>query len=380
MKKILHICSEYSNRPLYSRLVKKLNEKGFRQAVYVPVRRKSDIDRYKLEEALNVEFFYSFILNPLLRIFYFAKIRKVKNDILQKTDVDGYNLIHAHTLFTNGGPALKLKQITGIPYIVAIRNTDLNIFFKYFPHIRSFGISIMENAEAIVFISSSWKGKLKEVLPSEKWTKIRAKCITIPNAVDDFWQQNRKEEAEKLPGGKIKLVYAGRFIKRKGLQNLISALDILNHEETKYELTLIGGGGNYDKIINQMANERDYISIKTHKPKTELIDEFRNADIFTMPSRAETFGLVYIEAMTQGLPVLYSRNEGIDTMFEDGEVGFAARHDNPRDIADKLKRIEKNYGQLSQNALEISRDFNWQNISEKYTELYSSVSNSALHV
>lgn len=376
MKQILHICSEYSNRPLYSNLVKKLDEQGDAQTVYVPVRRESDINKHKVNSTSAVSYQYSYILNPLLRFFYFQKIKKISRDIIKHISLDKLNVMHAHTLYTNGGPAYLIKKKTGVPYLVAIRNTDLSVFFKYFPHIRSFGMRILENAEAIVLIAPSWKEKLKAVVPAEKWSNMDKKLHIIPNAVDDFWHKNSYTQERELPNNDINLVYVGRFMKKKGLHVLIRALDILNQDKSKYRLTLIGGGGKNDSEIRRMAEQRSSIQILEQMSEEELLKQYRKADIFAMPSHTETFGLVYIEAMTQGLPVLYARNEGIDQLFDDGQVGYAARHDNPEDVAQNIRQIEKHYSELSYNAVKASSDFTWDKIAQKYAQLYLTTINT----
>lgn len=373
MNKILHICSEYSNRPLYSNMVSRLDKLGFEQHVYVPVRRSSDIGKYWTKTTSKVSFSYSFILNPSLRIRYYRKVRKISRNINAKIKVQDFDLIHAHTLFTNGGPAYRLYRQHGTPYIVALRNTDLTIFYRYFPHIRNFGIKILKSAAAVVFISPSWKEKLRAVIPPGEWEEIEKKSLVVPNAVDDFWLKNRPGVIADDKKEEFRIIYAGRFIKKKGLQYLIKALDILNKDYLRYTLTLAGGGGNYNKKIREMVAVRPFIHLKGQLPKESLIKEFRQADMFAMPSHAETFGLVYIEAMSQGLPVLYSQNEGIDGLFISETPGIAARHDDPSDIAEKIKRIEEDLPHYSENALNNSEYFSWNNIARQYADLYKSL-------
>jgi glycosyltransferase involved in cell wall biosynthesis len=379
MSRILQICSEFGNRPLYSHLVEKLSEKVSHQTIYVPVRQRSHMDRHRIDSSNNIDFHYSLILNPMLRLAYFAKARKITNDIVRKIDVASHDLIHAHTLFTNGGPALKLKRRFGIPFVVAVRNTDLSIFFRYFPHARSFGLQVLEEARAIILIAPSWKEKLRTVVPAGKWPDIEPKCVAIPNAVDDSWQENRIEYKDPPRSDHVRVLYVGSFIKRKGVQHLIRALDVLNDAEPRFHLTLVGGGGGYEPRIRQMAEKREYVSFKSQLPQHELLLEYRDADMFAMPSHSETFGLVYIEAMTQGLPILYSRGEGIDMLFRDGEVGYAACHDSPNDIAVKLQMIESQHEKLSHNAFIKSKDFTWDAVSHSYVKLYSTASKSSQH-
>ena len=66
---------------------------------------------------------------------------------------DGVDVIHPHTVFSGGYVARLLKKTYGIPYIVAVRNTDVNVFFKYMFHLRRIGVRVMQDASCVVFLS-----------------------------------------------------------------------------------------------------------------------------------------------------------------------------------------------------------------------------------
>ena len=107
--------------------------------------------------------------------------------------------------------------------------------------------------------------------------------------------------------------------------------------------------------------------------KENLITVYRKADIFIMPSLTESFGLSYVEAMTQGLPVIYTRNQGFDGQFAEGMVGF---HVNPKDIEDiysKILMILLNYAEISNNCLVESDKYNWDVIADKYIDIYHNI-------
>ena len=96
----------------------------------------------------------------------------------------------------------------------------------------------------------------------------------------------------------------------------------------------------------------------------------RASDIFVMPSRYDTFGLVYVEAMTQGLPIIYSKGQGFDGQEPDGEIGMAVRYDSPEEIADAILRIRDRYEPMSERAIEVSKRFTWDRITDKYDQMY----------
>ena len=92
-----------------------------------------------------------------------------------------------------------------------------------------------------------------------------------------------------------------------------------------------------------------------------------------MPSYYETFGLVYPEAMSQGLPVIYSKNQGFDGQFEEGYIGYRVDPHDPLDIAEKINKIVENYSELSQNAIQAYKKFSWDILAEEYIAIYKSI-------
>ena len=78
------------------------------------------------------------------------------------------------------------------------------------------------------------------------------------------------------------------------------------------------------------------IKIRINELNENFIKYFIESDIFVMPSRYETFGLVYVEALSQGLPVIYTRGQGFDGQIPDGEVGYSVKCNDVNEIAEKL--------------------------------------------
>lgn len=92
-----------------------------------------------------------------------------------------------------------------------------------------------------------------------------------------------------------------------------------------------------------------------------------------MPSFYESFGLVYAEAMSQGLPVVYTRGQGFDQWFPDGEVGWSVDPNRPNEIVNAILKITEDYKRYKENALRGSNRFNWTRIVVEYLEIYKSV-------
>lgn len=372
--KVLHICSDFSNQSIYNQLVTNLSINSIDQEVYVPVRRKEEIGRYQNKELKNVNYRYSFILNKIDRINYFGKINKIEKDLSSHITVQNCDLIHAHFLFSDGGAAYKLYLKYKIPYIVAIRNTDINVFFKYFLHLRPFAMEILKCASQIIFLSPKYRDNtFKNYIPKKYKEAFLKKTKVISNGVNQFWLNNSNEKKFYFEKEKINFLYVGDFSKNKNIQFSIKSLQRMRKTKKNIEFVVVGGGGDFDlrikKLVDKHSNWIKFIERTTSLEK--LAEIYKKSDIFLMPSKLETFGLVYIEAMSQGLPVIYTEGQGIDGYFINGEIGFSVKLDNVNDFIKKVNLIIDNYNKISSNCILNSKQFSWQNISKTYIELYN---------
>lgn len=372
--KIFHICSDYSKQALYNNLLTSISEKGVGQTIYVPVRSKEEIGKYYNENLKNIDYKYSHILNKIDRLFYFKKIRKVENNVLQNYVMDNYSMIHAHFLFSDGGVAYKLHKKFKIPYVVAVRNTDINIFFKYFIHLRKFALEILSNADQIVFLSPKYKEFLLEnYVPTEQRDVLEKKMVVIPNGVNEFWLT--EGAAGKNIDSSIRFLYIGDFTKNKNIQFTIKALKKMRSENLNLRFDIVGSGGKYEEKIKLLIKENEsWINYHGRINDLEKLKRIYNAShIFVMPSKTETFGVVYIEALSQGLPVIYTEGQGIDGFYPDGEIGYGVKYDDLEDFILKIKLIIKRYSEMSHMSIQKSKKFSWNKISDRYIEIYHQI-------
>ena len=89
-----------------------------------------------------------------------------------------------------------------------------------------------------------------------------------------------------------------------------------------------------------------------------------------MPSIKETFGVVYAEALTQGIPVIYTSGQGFDEQFKNGEVGFSVNCKNINDIKNAILSAYMNYEDIQNRILKLRNVFDWNVISDEYKKLY----------
>jgi glycosyltransferase involved in cell wall biosynthesis len=92
-----------------------------------------------------------------------------------------------------------------------------------------------------------------------------------------------------------------------------------------------------------------------------------------MPSYKETFGIAYIEALSQGLPVIYSRGQGVDGYFEKGTVGEATDPASEAEIAISIRSIISRLENVRKLCIESSKRFGWPRIAGEYLKIYGHV-------
>ena len=373
--KVLHLCSAYIQSNLYEELIEALDKTGISQVVYIPTKSKQNYNKRILKNLNNTAFTQSKIFNDLDRFLYYRKINKLLADIKIKINLNIIDIIHAHTLFSMGGIALKLKKEKNIDYIVAVRNTDINIFFKYIFYLKDMGIQIMKESKRIILLSPAYRDYiLEEIIPGNLQDTIMKKSMVVPNGINPLFLKNKYNRPELGNKKNIKLIYVGEFTKNKNIEISVKVARKLKDMGYNVNFTIVGGGGNNESKVKRLAKTNEDI-IEIHElteEREKLLNIYRKSNIFIMPSFRETFGLVYIEAMSQGLPIIYSKGQGIDGYFKDGTVGYSV---NPKDIDDIVKKIEmiiNNYSKISKNSYDLVEKFSWENIARIYYNIYMS--------
>ena len=197
--------------------------------------------------------------------------------------------------------------------------------------------------------------------------KIANKYILLPNGIDNYFLDNvdRTERTGR------RVVYVGNFGANKNVVRLTNAVLKLQKQPGFDDLRFTIVGGKYepdDTLPNLIKSNPDIIDYKgLIFDKAELCKIFRSCKLFAMTSIYETFGLVYIEALSQNLPVLYTKNQGIDGLFGP-EVGEAVNPLSEDEIVEGLKKILTRNSYSNRNI--DFEEFRWSRMAAKYKEFY----------
>lgn len=368
--KILHLANDFVGTKVHSNLYSRLDTMGIHQTVFTAVFSEKSVGTNKFE-GQHSDFIYAPIRDKWDSYLFRRKIRKRVNYLYNHIDLSAFDLIHATTLFSDGAVALELHKKYDIPFIVAVRDCDISGFLSKAPHTWNIGLEVLLSASSVIFISKALKERFtRHPLIKIIRSKIENKMIIQPNGIDDYWLQHISKQ--RMPF-KPSFCYVGRMDKIKNVPKILDVIISLKEEIPEIHIDIVGGGGKDESEIIEMASRFPEI-INYYGPvrdKDILKSIYQNNNVFIMVSHHETFGLVYIEALTQGLNIIYTRNEGIDGMFPNS-IGISVDSHSKEDIRASIRKIASDSSAYTMPSIDFSV-YDWSVISRNYITLYNKV-------
>ena len=360
---VLYIDGNYPLHSLHRELVSGLADMGNEMTVFVPMKGKELAGKYNSNHE-HVKIIYSDILNNLDRVFFLNKIRRIASEIEKKVEMSKVDCILAGTVYSDGGVAYLLHKKHNIPFSVAVRETDVTYHMKWRHYLDSFAKEVLDASTNIIFLSPSYRKYLG------KFNCNQTKYITIPNGVNDFWFE--REHVQRTIHNPLSLIFVGEICKRKNVTTVISTVSELWKNGIPTVLHIVGAGSEEQRcrdMVNKLGIADNVFFHGWQNNKEEIKKYYDQADIFVMPSLRETFGTVYIEALSQGLPVIYTRGQGIDGYFEQGTVGYACDPQNVDEIKKAVILIKEKYEFITATCIQASVNFQWHVIANQYNKV-----------
>ena len=227
-----------------------------------------------------------------------------------------------------------------------------------------------------------------------------SKIVVVPGGVNtpQFKQISKLKARDAIRFGNndFLLLFVGRLEWRKGVATLLHALRIVAKEIPRVKLVVVGGkifgkkaNGDDMKEYNRLSMIADKIGVADRVRFTGAISHgylpkfYSAADILIIPSYYEPFGLVALEGLCAGTPVIASRTGGLMTTIQDGINGLLFEPRNPPDLAEKILTLYRSPQIAAALALRGQSDikrYSWSRISEEIAYIYESLINSNARV
>lgn len=293
------------------------------------------------------------------------------NSLRKMHDVD---LIHVQWPIPNGLGAFFLKKIYKIPYINTIHGEEVYLSKRY--HTLHVLRSLINNSSKSVTNSS---GTLKICLDSGL---KKDKFDVIPFGVDtSFFRPMDVDKDENT----FQILAVGYLIERKGFEYLIKAMEnVLEKYENVY-LRIVGSGP-LEKQLKSLITDLDLngnIEILKNVSDEELLRIYNSSDLFVLPSvvdsqgNTEGLGVVLLEAMACGLPVIGSDVGGIPDIIKDGETGLLVPQKDVNELSKVIISLveDKTLGaKIAFNGYNmVKKKFSWEKVAEGYINEYKKI-------
>ena len=202
-----------------------------------------------------------------------------------------------------------------------------------------------------------------------------SKIHIIPNGIDF-------EDIRNIPPLKSierpSILYVGGLSKIKGIDVLLNAASIIIKRIPNLRVYIAGSGpeeGNLEKTVRKLNIEKN-VKFLGFVSEDKKFSYYKSVDVCVFPSRYEPFGIVLLEAMASGKPVVASKVGGIPFVVEDGKTGLLFERGNVEVLAEKiimLLRDEELRKRMGEAGRERAKEFTWDKIAKQTVDLYKEI-------
>jgi len=314
-----------------------------------------------MSERVQKSFFYKIVFLFFLAAFFFKTSKEVKKEKPA--------ILHAHWWIPAGLVACWHSFFSKAPYIVTLHGTDMMVLHKS-GFLRQRAKRVFSRAAHITVVSNFLKNELVSLFP-----ETEAKIAVIPMPLDPETLQ-REEKAGV--NGRIILCPA-RLIEQKNLDVLLEAFAQVAPEIQDAKLIIVGSGPKEAALKNKARNLdlEKKVEFLPSMPPPKLGKLYQAAELVTLVSKNEGFGLVLVEAFLFQKPVVAARSGGITDIVTDGENGFLVDPDSPDEMAEALKKLladadlRKKMGKNGYRT--YIEKFSPEKLAEKFDRLYAEI-------
>lgn len=189
--------------------------------------------------------------------------------------------------------------------------------------------------------------------------------VELPSYLTDWLQE-----------GNYKLLSVGNLVATKGFDLLLRAVDELERGGHKLQLLIIGSGAEHGRLIRlrDRLGLSGAVRIEAAQPNDVVRSLYHHFDAFVLPSFSETFGIVYLEAMSSGVPVIGVKGQGIDGVAHDGVTALFCEPRSVKDLVSKIRLLIQNPGLAARIATKgkalADKEFRLEDLIQKLIEHY----------
>jgi glycosyltransferase involved in cell wall biosynthesis len=298
---------------------------------------------------------------PLLR-YLLIKVYKKAVKACGQPDI-----IHAQ-FYSIGAIAAVLKKRYKVPFVITEHSSKLNTDLHNISQLDlNLAKSAYQCADKLIAVSHALAANLKN--------NFQVEATVIPNIVD----VSQFQYVERTPKDDFTFISVGNLVKIKGFDQLLEAFAEAFKADNAVKLSIVGDGPELENLQNTVTrlNLNGKVSLLRTIGRNRIKSFYQEGDAFVLASHSETFGVVFIEAMATGLPVIATSCGGPNDIVTEN-AGYLIPVDDRQALVSALQAMRNNAYNF--NSLEISRNciekYSPETVGRQIIEAYASVSDS----
>lgn len=286
-----------------------------------------------------------------------------------------YDILNTHFAIPSGPTGVVLSKLFKTPQVLTILGGDIYDPTKKLspsssPLLHAVVRRVLNSSSRIIAISEDIQRRARKHYHCQKDIQV----IHLGLSPVTFESKSRAQLG--LPEGEVVLISIGRLIKRKALGDVVLAVSKL--QDRKFRLLIIGDGPeeSYLRRLTKrlgLSSRIDFLGVVDEETKFQYL---KASDVFVLPSLHEGFGLVFLEAMYCGLPVIASCSGGQTDFLRDGETGFLVPVGDVDALAERILYLatdEASRERISEFNQQYVKGFHIADVVLRYEEVFSSV-------
>ena len=234
-------------------------------------------------------------------------------------------------------------------------------------YIRRIGRNVYKNADAVLAVSNSLLGRIRQHFGVDGY-------VVNDLLGQEFLSPKVKSIADT--DGRVSFLAMGSLIARKGFDLIIEAFYKAELPKESWKLTIVGGGTLKKKLEEQIQVKElgSNIILVGQKDKLEILDYLQNADVFILSSLKETFSVVCIEAMSQGVPVIATSCGGPEEFVEEKD-GLLIKPNDVEALKEAIIKMVSTYRLYDRNLIsdDCLKRFSPNVIATKLTNIFTNI-------
>lgn len=255
-----------------------------------------------------------------------------------------FDVIYAHSFWHAGYIATFYKKKYNIPLIVQEHRSQL-VSGDFSQLVNKYLRKTILKSDVFYCVSKN----LREVISNR--TGLKNKLQVLPNMVSDIFSfkelSNKKE---------FSFSFVGSLDERKRILFLLKAFEKFCNKYNNVKLSIAGEGPQKTEIVEYISNSailKNHVNLVGFLNRTQVVDFIADSNAFVLPSTYETFGVVYIESMSVGRPVIATRNGGANDIVNESN-GYLIDVDNEEQLITAMEKMVREYDKF--NLEQISKD------------------------